>query len=471
VDEDAPVIPTSLTLSLRPDASVTRDGDEMIIRGTEPPAVVRLKQVTGALHAALAKLSDGGISDDDLHAAAFAAEGAGGPLKLAIYLKRLGAATLLRRTLRVGDQPFASIEPMSSRFVWMPSAPEGALLRLSPFACCRRDGDAMVVESPLAPARVVLHDPRAVAALGALATGLAHESWRADLPADAGQTLLGMLWSAGALEPAVADTTSPQARALAQWEFHDLLFHARARLGRHNRPWGARFPYVGAIEPQPAIKPPMSGERIRLARPDLDTLSERDMPLSRALETRRSDRTFGDPPITLDQIGEFLYRVGRVKSVGNGKFGQIIRKPSPSGGGLHEIEIYPVIARCGDVEPGLYHYAAADHELERVRTLTPDVQALLDDAWEASGRHDKPQVLLVLAARFQRVQWKYRMVSYALTLKHVGVLYQTMYLVATAMGLGGCALGGGDADRFAEAAGLGYYEEGSVGEFMLGTRA
>jgi len=79
--------------------------------------------------------------------------------------------------------------------------------------------------------------------------------------------------------------------------------------------------------------------------------------------------------------------------------------------------------------------------------------------------------LLVLAARFQRVQWKYRMVSYALILKHVGVLQQTMYLVATAMGLGACALGGGDADRFAEATGLNYYEEGSVGELMLGSRA
>ena len=471
------MITTSLTLSLRPDASATRDGDEVVIRATQPPAVVRLKQVNAALHPALARLIDGGVSEDELHAAALDAEGPDGPVKLAIYLKRLSAAALLRRTLRVDDRPFASIEPMSSRFAWIPSAPEGARLRLSPFACCRREGDAMVVESPFAPARVVLHDPRAALALGALAMAPAHESLISglsglgDLPADAGQTLLAMLWSAGALESTAADTTSPRARALAQWEFHDLLFHARARLGRHDRPYGGRFPFVGAIEPLPAIKPPMSDERIRLARPDLDALSERDMPLSRALETRRSDREFGDPPITLDQIGEFLYRVGRVKSIAAGKFGDIIRKPYPSGGGLYEIEIYPVIARCGGLEPGLYHYAAGDHALERLRGLLPEVEALLDDAWEASDRHARPQVLLVLAARFQRMQWKYRMVSYSLILKHVGVLYQTMYLVATAMGLGACALGGGDADRFAETTGLNYYEESSVGEFMLGSRA
>ena len=130
-----------------------------------------------------------------------------------------------------------------------------------------------------------------------------------------------------------------------------------------------------------------------------------------------------------------------------------------------------MVERCGGLEPGLYHYAAGDHELERLRGLTPEVQAILDDAWTASERHARPQVLLVLAARFQRVQWKYRTVSYSLILKHVGVLYQTMYLVATAMGIGACALGGGDADTFAEATGLNYYEESSVGEFMLGSRA
>jgi hypothetical protein len=48
------------------------------------------------------------------------------------------------------------------------------------------------------------------------------------------------------------------------------------------------------------------------------------------------------------------------------------------------------------------------------------------------------------------------------------VLYQTMYLAATAMGLAPCAVGGGDADLFARAAGVDYYAETSVGEFLLG---
>jgi SagB-type dehydrogenase family enzyme len=82
---------------------------------------------------------------------------------------------------------------------------------------------------------------------------------------------------------------------------------------------------------------------------------------------------------------------------------------------------------------------------------------------------DNVQVLLILAARFARVAWKYESIAYALTLKHVGVVYQTMYLAATAMGLAPCAIGGGDANLFARAAGTDYCAETSVGEFLLGS--
>ena len=79
------------------------------------------------------------------------------------------------------------------------------------------------------------------------------------------------------------------------------------------------------------------------------------------------------------------------------------------------------------------------------------------------------QVLVILASRFQRMSWKYNSSSYHATLKNVGALYQTMYLVATAMGLAPCGLGGGDSELFCQATGLQFHEETSVGEFMLGS--
>jgi hypothetical protein len=45
------------------------------------------------------------------------------------------------------------------------------------------------------------------------------------------------------------------------------------------------------------------------------------------------------------------------------------------------------------------------------------------------------------------------LIAYALTLKHVGMDFQTMYLAATAIGLAPCAVECGDADQFTRVAG------------------
>ena len=94
---------------------------------------------------------------------------------------------------------------------------------------------------------------------------------------------------------------------------------------------------------------------------------------------------------------------------------------------------------------------------------------MLLDAYRATAGLAWPNILITISSRFQRVSWKYDAMAYATVLKNTGVLYATMYLVATAMGLGPCGVGLGDSDRFAIAAGTDYYKETSVGEFILGS--
>jgi SagB-type dehydrogenase family enzyme len=84
---------------------------------------------------------------------------------------------------------------------------------------------------------------------------------------------------------------------------------------------------------------------------------------------------------------------------------------------------------------------------------------------------DNGQILLILTARFQRINRFYHTITYALILKHVGVLMQTTYLVASAMNLAICAIGNGDSDLIGQALGLSYFEEGAVGEMLLGRPA
>jgi SagB-type dehydrogenase family enzyme len=197
-----------------------------------------------------------------------------------------------------------------------------------------------------------------------------------------------------------------------------------------------------------------------------------DAPFSRVTEARRSVRMRGEQPLSAAQLGEFLYRAARVKEVqpASRELGSPYEssiRPCASGGAMHELDLYLTVSRCTDIEPGLYRYDPLAHELEHVAELGPRQERLLAGACASSGLITPPDVLITLAARFQRLAWKYQSIAYAVTLKNTGALYQQMYLVATAMNLAPCGLGGGDSDLFAEAAGLDYYAETSVGEFML----
>jgi SagB-type dehydrogenase family enzyme len=241
-------------------------------------------------------------------------------------------------------------------------------------------------------------------------------------------------------------------------------------VGRHSNPYGGTYRFVGKIKPLQAVKPRMSEEVIELFKPDLESLRSREVSFTQVLEVRRSIRTHGEFPITAEQLGEFLYRCARVKHILQTTRGEISSRPYPGGGAIYELEIYSVINFCQDVPPGLYHYHPLAHQLCKLSDKNNDVEELLNDARLSMGQRLVSQVLLMIAARFQRLSWKYESMAYAAMLKNVGCLYQTMYLVATAMNLAPCGIGGGNSDLFAKAAGCNYYAEISVGEFALGSR-
>jgi SagB-type dehydrogenase family enzyme len=155
----------------------------------------------------------------------------------------------------------------------------------------------------------------------------------------------------------------------------------------------------------------------------------------------------------------------------DGSDGQVLAdRPYPCGGAVHELELYPLVTSCAGLEPGLWHYDGHGHALEHVAEASQATRTLVEQAKSASLMPTNPQVLLIVAARFGRIMWKYDTIAYSLTLKHVGVLYQTIYLVATAMGLAVCGLGGGNAATFAAASRLDFHSEGSVGELVIGSR-
>ena len=194
-------------------------------------------------------------------------------------------------------------------------------------------------------------------------------------------------------------------------------------------PRGARH---GA--PQPAFSE-RGGSRLAL----LDV--ERDSELYRVLRSRRTVRNFEPKqPVTADELSTLLRWVWGAHGVAPLALGDTaLRKTSPSGGGLHPIEVYPVVRHVDGVEPGIYHYRVRDHELELLQTLTADTtRMLLEQATAGQWYFAEADVAFVMTARFARSFWKYRRHAKAFRtlLLDAGHLSQTFYLVCTQLGLG-----------------------------------
>jgi oxazoline/thiazoline dehydrogenase len=385
----------------------------------------------------------------------------------------------------VGDSPIATLAlTVPHRRFLFPALDPAASYQVSRFAYCHREEEEMVAETPLFGAKLLLHDWRSSALLSALSKRRTLAGLAAAMPFLSAEAIEGVLqlMTAGRLIAPENSCDEAASLPLQQWEFHDLLFHTRSRIGRHNHRIGATFRHLGKIAPLPLVEKQhveeQQHETFALPVP-ASAGSGNAMTVFDAIEARRSIRQHGTQALTAEQLGEFLYRVARIRALWDfevkGTDGalqetvQLSNRPYPAGGALYELEIYLTIDRCEGLEAGLYRYLPLTHRLVKVSVANEKTAALLRDACMASGITQKPQVLISLAARFQRMSWKYASISYAATLKNVGVLYQTMYLVATGMGLAACGLGSGNSDLFAEAAGTSYYAETSVGEFMLGS--
>ena len=395
-------------------------------------------------------------------------------------VRRLGRHGLLEYRLGFpGDaQAIAVIEPQVAEY-W----PQRARLResdtvvLSRFAYLRRRGNEMVLESPRAGALFRIGDPATVAILAALSrphkiSSLRHQAACFNLD------LLELLLDSQFLLKLDAKSgdglrVNEGDGNLVLWDFHDLVFHTRGSEGRQANPVGSTFAYAGIVSPLPAVRAPWPGRKVELGK--LST-PEPVAPFGKLLRDRHSVRDFDDAhPLTLAELTRFLDTTARVlsewKSEANVEGIPEIAystRPYPSAGSAYELELYLAVNHCDGLARGFYHYDADRHALVPIAARTQELEALLSAARFAMDAPGPPQILFTIAARFNRISWKYSSIAYSLILKDVGVLMQTFYLTATDLGLGGCAIGTSNIDLFARMTGQPFHVEGPVGQFALG---
>lgn len=379
--------------------------------------------------------------------------------RVAYYLERFRRARLLEWVARGEGGVVVTFRSLTSGFGPAEAAAPERPMTLSRFAYARRDGADLVLESPETPCRAILRGA-SLESVRRLVDG------RGATPA--ADPLLCLFWRAGFLEP--ADGSEPDARAT--WEFHDRLFHVASRGGRDAITLGGTYRFRDRFPAPPAVKAPMAADALALPRPELDALAARSDPLAAVMARRGSGREYAETPLGLQELSEFLFRTARVTQVFAEGGQELMSRPFPSGGSIHEIEFYVAVGACRGLEPGLYHYRGVEHALEPLPEAADGARRMLAESAAAMGQPGQPpHALVVLASRLPRFAWKYQGIAYRLTLLNAGVIMQTMYLVATDMGLAGCANGSGDSRLFAEATGLDPLGETSIGEFALGSPA
>ena len=414
--------------------------------------------------------------------ASFASSGRAVDKEIDLLVRRLAFQRLLE--YRLGRSPNDDqivIEPQVADY-WPRTPPLGDadVLVLSRFAYMRRRGDEMVLESPRAGALFRMCDPRIAAALAALVVPRQIGQLRRQDGFPGLETLALLADCQILLKADVSDRRGARLAEgdgnLAVWDFHDLLFHARSTEGRHANPLGGLYPHARVMPALPAVRARWPGQTIDL-RKQSAAQSEAVSPLAKLLHERHSTRSFDDQrPIMLAELARFLDGTARVVSTwtsraetgDDGPMVEYAARPYPSAGASYALELYLAVDRCEGLARGFYHYDAGAHALVPIEARPQDVQAMLTGAQSAMDAPTTPQVLITIAARFGRVSWKYSSLAYALILKDVGVLTQTLYMRATDMGLGGCAIGIADIDLFAKMTGIEFHVEGPVGQFALG---
>jgi SagB-type dehydrogenase family enzyme len=402
--------------------------------------------------------------------------------EIELLVRRLATQGLLEfpvgRT-QDGASALAVIEPQV-RGYWpqMPQLNDADTIALSRFAYMRCRSNEMVLESPLASALFRIGDPKLAGFLAALAAPQQIKQLRRQ-DGFPGLELLALLvdcqilFKSGAAGEANLRLAEGD-QSLALWDFHDLLFHARSTEGRHANPLGGIYPHGGIIPPLPAVRPPWPGKKIDLST-FLDPGKQAMPQAAQLLRERHSTRKFDDGrPVTLAELSHFLDGAARVlprpASAPTSDDIDIpeAARPYPSAGGSYELELYLAVNICEGLPQGFYHYDAAAHALSAIEVPAREVKTLLAEAASAMGVTEAPQILITIAARFGRVSWKYSSIAYSLILKDVGVLTQTLYLMAAGTGLGGCAIGIANIDQFAKMTGVGFHIEGPAGQFALG---
>lgn len=153
------------------------------------------------------------------------------------------------------------------------------------------------------------------------------------------------------------------------------------------------------------------------------------------LQRRRSIRDYQAAPLSLPELANLLWATQGL----TGAIGSPWYRTVPSAGALHPIDTYLIINQVEEVPSGIYFFQVEDFSLQEIKT--GDFSCQIASAALGQEMALTAAVVFIWVAVIDRCRQKYRQRAYRYIYLDCGHIGQNLYLAATAMNLGCCAIG------------------------------
>ncbi|WP_440955901.1 SagB/ThcOx family dehydrogenase [Methanosarcina sp. Mfa9] len=150
------------------------------------------------------------------------------------------------------------------------------------------------------------------------------------------------------------------------------------------------------------------------------------------LAKRRSIRSYSEKALSESDVARFLWAAQGISS----KEGF---RTAPSAGALYPLEVHLVAGNVAGIEPGVYRYISEEHSL--IEDVSGDLRAKLAAAALSQPTIRNAPASLVISAVYPRITSKYMKRGIRYAVMEAGHVAENIYLLATELGIGTCAIG------------------------------
>lgn len=155
--------------------------------------------------------------------------------------------------------------------------------------------------------------------------------------------------------------------------------------------------------------------------------------IEEAFLKRRSIRSYKDEPLTLFEISQLLWSAQGITDKRMGF------RTAPSAGALYPLEIYVVVGKVKDLEPGVYRYRPETHDI--ILVLKGDKRKELYNASLQQDWVKNAPIVIVISAVFERTTSKYGERGIRYVYMEAGHCAQNIYLQCVSLNLGTVTVG------------------------------